>query len=99
MPVTRNGVLRVHAGPVVTSIACPCVNVISSRPRTVARRRDTVTPRVPSCSREPSHTAHHVRPTGPTCACATHSITSAAKAPTQVHDFCSAIDRNDMLSD
>ena len=87
MPVTRSGVLRVHAGPVVTSIGRPCDSVSSSSPRTVARSGDTDTPRVPSRSRVPSQTAHHVRPIGPTFARATHSISSGPNAPTHCQDL------------
>ena len=84
-PVTRSGVLRVHAGPVVTSIGVPRSSVRSNRAR------------VPSCSRSPSHTAHHERRSTPTRACPTHSIASGPNAPTQRHDFRSAIGQNDML--
>jgi hypothetical protein len=60
---------------------------------------ETLTPRVPSCSRSPSHTAHHVRPSGPTFARATQTIADGPNAPTQHQDFRRAMKQNDMLPD
>src|SRR4051794_23980614 len=85
VPVTRNGVLRVQAGPVVASIARPAENVSSRRPGTRAPAGDTVTPRRPSRSSAPSHAAHHAVRAKPTRARATHSIPSGPNAPAHSH--------------